>query len=363
MPSNIDRIFSKPSGSSLPASDPVVIAEMAWSHDGKLELGERIVDAAAQAGAEAINLHVTHLPSYMTPTYGANQADKATSVTTSDVYRYLEGLNPSFEMIEKLVGHARRRQLAVSCMPNDRESLNFVLSKCKPELITIHPSCILEEDFVRAAAAPKTGLILYTGGLSLGEIDRTIGWAAAEGNERIVLQHGFQSYPTPIEYNRLRYIGTLKRLFGRPVCFADHTDGADPMALILPLLAVCFGADAVEKHLTHDRSLKGEDYEAALDPADFAVFVERLRLSARAFGSEAVSGLSEPEQRYRRVVRKKAVFARSGKQGEVLSEALVTFKRADEGLYPEDVAPLLGTMKLGRDVAPNEPVVWSAFAL
>ncbi|MCA9179908.1 MAG: N-acetylneuraminate synthase family protein [Planctomycetales bacterium] len=331
---------------------------MAWSHDGSVDLGHTIIDAAADAGADAINVHVTHLPSYMAATYGAKNDGKATSIETSDVFRYLESINLSFPQIKELVEHARSRKLEISCLVNDPDSLDFVVRECAPDLLTIHPSSILEERFVRDAAMAGPAMIIYAGGLRLGELDQVINWAASESNERLMIQHGFQSYPTPIEYNRLAYIRTLKRLFGLPVCFADHTDGGDPMALVVPLLAVAAGADAVEKHITHDRSKKGEDYEAALDPADFKVFVERLRLSEAAIGDEEIRKLTDVELRYRSVVRKRAVFVKDLPAGSDLLPEAVMLKRSDSGLYPEEIAPLIGRMKLARDVRQDEAVGW-----
>jgi sialic acid synthase SpsE len=337
-----------------------VIAEVAWAHDGSLELGKVIVDGAADAGAHAINFHVTDLADYMVPSYRAGEG--RTSVKVSDVYRYLERINLSFAQFAELAEHARNRKLRVSMMPNDFASLRFSAGAGKADIITVHPSCIFDESFVRSAAAVGVPLILYTGGLTLGEVDKVVTWAASEGNERLILQHGFQSYPTPVRFNRLRYIKTLKRAFGWPVSFADHTDGDDPMAMIVPLLAITAGADLIEKHMTHDRSKKGEDYEAALDPRGMKTFMAWVEQAIAALGSPHAAPLSDPELKYREVVRKRAVFVRPVAKGALLSRDMVSYRRSDAGLYPEEVEQLFGKVVVAADADENAAVDWTLLA-
>lgn len=347
---------------ALDGSSPTyVVAEMAWSHDGSADKANIIIDGAAAAGANAINFHVTHLPSYMVPFYGSGPGRVSGGHEVQDVYRYLEKINAGFDMVKAMCERARAKKLAVSCMINDLESLRFVRDHLKADFVMVHPSCITEEAFVRQIAGMGTPFVLYTGGLTLGEIERAVRAAAAEGNSKLVLQHGFQSYPTPIEYNRLRYIETLKRLFGLPVAFADHTDGDDPMAMIIPLLAIAAGATMVEKHITHDRAAKGEDYEAAFDPPGFASFVQRVRQAEQSLGNGGWQELTEREQNYRDVVRKRAVATTSVRAGEVLLPEHVTYKRADSGLYPDQITPLIGHVKLAVNLDENAPLDWRCF--
>ncbi len=359
MSDKLVKLFSRANGDL----EVPVIAETAWAHDGQMDLARVIIDGAAASGADAINFHVTYLPDYMTPFYGRGAGPGIVSggQEIGDVYKYLEKLNLSFDQQAELIAYARNRGLIIGLMPNDFRSLGFA-ADAKADVVTIHPSCIFDEAFVRKAAALKTVLMLYTGGLTLGEIDKVIAWAASEGNERLILQYGFQTYPTPIEANRLSYIGTLKRAFGRPISFADHTDGDDPMAMIIPLLAVAAGADLVEKHMTHDRAKKGEDFEAALDPAGMSVFVKQLRLATKAMGSPLVVPLGAAELKYRSVVRKRAVMAKAATKGMPLTRELVSYRRSDAGFYPEEIEPLFGKMLIARDAQENAAVDWTLLA-
>lgn len=335
-----------------------VVAEMAWSHDGSRDKALKIVEAAAAGGAQAINIHVTSLPDYMVPQYGNAELQPGQA---GEVYTYLDKINLKDEDWKAVAAQARKSGLLLSVMCNDFRSLEFSEKQLKPDFLMIHPSCVGEKEFVRATAATGKPVMLYVGGLTLGEVEQAIGTAKSAGNGQIILQHGFQSYPTLIRHNNLGFIRTLKQLFGLPVSFADHTDGGDPFALVAPLLGVAMGADIVEKHLTHDRSLKGEDYESALDPADFRTFVSWLRMGEEARGSSTWQPLGEAQLKYRQVVRKRAVSAAAIGRGRALTREQVAFKRSNTGLYPEELERILGRPAAGdipKD-APLEPDLFS----
>lgn len=316
-----------------------VVAEMAWSHDGSRDKAIQIVEAAARGGAQAVNLHVTSLENYMVPHYGCQECKVG---ETGKVYRFLKDISLGEADWIAVVHRARELGLLVSAMCNDFPSVKFAIDHLEPEMVMIHPSCVGEDTFVREVARTMLPLMLYVGGLTLEEVEHAARTAQGTGNDRIILQHGFQSYPTPIEDNDLAFIQTLKSLFGFPVSFGDHTDGGDPLALIVPIVAVAMGANVLEKHLTYNRAAKGTDFESALDPVDFRTFVDRLRQVETARGDGEWKALGDRQLKYRQTVRKRAVASRGIRQGEVLSECDVVFKRSDKGVYPDELGLILG---------------------
>lgn len=332
----------------------LVIAEMAWSHDGSHGNAATIIAAAAAAGADGINMHLTSLPDYMVRGYGAGKGRVSAGKDAEPIYGYLDRINLRPDDWRKLFALARARGLLTSAMCNDPASARLA-AELQPDIVMVHASGIAEEPLVRACAALGRPLVLGIGGAWLGEVERAIGWARAEGNEQVILQYGFQSYPTQVEAMHLRFIATLKQLFGLPVGFGDHTDGGSELAITVPIVAAAMGANVIEKHLTHDRSLRGEDFESALDPGRFAAFVRQLRTVERGFGSAAHRPLSDAELRYRDVVRKRAVAARPIAAGEPVTAADVAFKRSDAGLYPDEFRVLAGR-RAGRALQPDEPI-------
>jgi len=154
--------------------------------------------------------------------------------------------------------------------------------------------------------------------------------------------HGIQLYPTDTGLLNLSALAVLKTAFNAPVGLADHIDGGLQEAQMLPLLAIPYGISVIEKHITLDRALKHEDYEAALGIAEFARFTELVRLAEGVIGSGTISALTPAELKYRRVSRKRAVARRSLAKGTVIATNDITFKRSDHGLDASEATLLIG---------------------
>jgi len=345
------KIGEKFIGDGCPA---FVVAEMAWSHDGSPEKAEKIVEGAARAGADAICFHLTFLEDYMVPHYGSGPGRVSAGKETREIFQYLQSINLNRQDWEKLFALAKKRGLLICAMCNDLPSVELA-AVLKPDAYVISSSCFVEEELVKAVGGRRRPVFLRIGGALLGEIERTVQLLKEAGSTDMVLIYGFQNYPTRLEDLDLRFISTLRQIFGLPVGFADHTDGASELALIIPLLALPFGASLIEKHLTHDRDLRGEDFESALDPADFAGFVSRLREVEKTFGSSIVRPLSEAELSYRLVSRKRTVAGMDIEAGEEITGEKLSFKRADEGIYPDESRFLLGR-KAKVEIKKNEGI-------
>lgn len=334
-----------------------VIAEMAWSHDGSVEKAKKIVQGACDAGADAISIHVTSLKDYMVKEY-SSVAGKTLSAGKEQeiIYNYLDKINIKDSEWKELFKYIKDAELAICAMPNDIRSLKFC-AELKPDAYVIAASCFVEENLVLEVAKQKKPVILRIGGATLGEIESVIGLVREYGTGDIILLHGFQSYPTKIEDTRLALIPTLKATFGLPVGTADHIDADSPLAVMVPLVALAFGANAVEKHVTHDRKMKGEDFESALHPDELKMLVGNMKEIEKSFGNSAIKTLSSEELRYRRVSRKKAVAARVIKKGQKITAQDIVFKRADDGITPDESKFIIGRTA-GLDIKEDSPLTW-----
>ena len=153
----------------------------------------------------------------------------------------------------------------------------------------------------------------------------------------------------------------MKKLFNVPVAFGDHTDGGDAFALVIPAVATGVGANLIEKHLTYDRSVKGEDHESALDGTTFATFVAHLRATETSLGVASWRPLGDLEKNYRNVVRKRAVASKVIVEGEAISMENMIYMRAKTGYYPEEIDAALGR-KAKRTIVANEPITTDVIA-
>lgn len=314
-----------------PGQRTFIIAESAFGHDGSVEKAKKIIDNAARAKVDAINFHITSMEDYMVHHYTAGVGKSSSTSNTKPLFVYLNEINLNKGNWKELISYARSKKLLVSALCNDVPSERFI-SKLKPDLYSIHASCIGEELLIKNAASNHKPVILNIGGCTLGEIEKAIGWVREVGNEDVCLLYGIQTYPTSIENARIGYIRTLQNVFGVPTGMADHTDGGTELALVTPIAGIVAGANIIEKHVTHDRSLKGEDYEAALDESGIVKLVDWIRKIEKALEEPHVKQLSKDELFYRSVSMKKVVAAVDIKKGEKLTHKKLCAKRCDEGL-------------------------------
>jgi sialic acid synthase SpsE len=335
----------------------LIIAEMAWAHDGQLEKAINIMRAAKQAGADAIGVHVTDMPNYMVPHYGSGEGRVSAGKEHLEIYKYLQQINLTNDDWTAFSEAARKEQISLCVMPNDQVSLDFCESALKPDYYVLSAACFVEADFVAAVAKTGRHTILRIGGATIGEIEKTLSTFFAHDGGKVTLLHGIQNYPTKLEDTNIRQMQTLHTMFGVSVGLADHIDGADPVARALPLLALALGASCIEKHITWNRAERGEDFEAALDPKNFAEFVRFVRAGEIALGTAAWATLSDAAGCYRLVSRKRMVAAKSIKAGSVLSREDVTFKRSDVGLSPELLDSVVGRT-IRTDLTENDGITF-----
>ena len=156
------------------------------------------------------------------------------------------------------------------------------------------------------------------------------------------MMYGYQNFPTPTNAIHLNYMIKLKELFGLRMGYQDHSDGGSEAAFWLPAAALGMGIDILEKHITHDRSYKGIDHEAALNPDEFERFVQMVRIIEDAKGVSIPHPFSSEELKYRKYSKKSLVAARDLTKGTQITEADLTFMRADTlGLPPDQANRLI----------------------
>lgn len=312
------------------SSSVQIIAEMAWSHDGSVELAEKIVRDAADAGANAISVHFTDMPNYMVRHYGSGPGRVSAGKDVKPIYDYLVEINLTQDHWRQVAKVAAEVKLDLVVMPNDPASLDFA-ETLTPAAYVLSAASFEEWGFIRAVGALGRPVYLRVGGATLGEIEKAIDLLRAVGNEAITLLYGHQNYPTKIEDTNLAFLTCLKATFGLPVGIADHVDADDSFALVAPLMAIPLGISCIEKHLTHDRAKRGEDFESALNGSELKQLVDLVRKAEGALGRTNAVGLDASSAAYRRNSRKRLIAACDIKAGDILTEAMVGSKRSDEG--------------------------------
>ncbi|MDP6708237.1 MAG: N-acetylneuraminate synthase family protein [Alphaproteobacteria bacterium] len=314
-----------------------VIAEMACSHDGEAALARRIIDGAGGAGADSIQFQIWLLEEMM--------------VRHHPAFADVKKLELSRKTWRELAAYARERWpgLAIIACAYEERSVDFAES-IGVDAYKLHSADLSNPRLVRHMAATGRRIDLSVGGSTIDEIQTALDWIRAAGGSDVWLMYGYQNFPTRLEDVHLDYMMKLGRLFELPLGYQDHTDAGAPGAFWLPAAAAGMGVEILEKHITHDRGRKGADHEAALEPAEFARFVQMVRQIEAARGLAVPKPFSEDELHYRVYSKKSIVAARPLAAGRALAEDDLTFLRAPElGLPPDRMADLIGR-ELRHDV-------------
>lgn len=327
-----------------PGEPAFVLAEVASAHQGDAEQAIELARAARRAGASGVKFQLFRAAELIAPR---------------------DSRLPTFQQIElsmddwkRVLGEVVSWGLPVLADVFDRTSLELGEER-GVTAYKIHSTDMENPDFIRAVAATGKPVLLSTGGSGLPIVEEAIELVRAEGNESIVLLHGVQNFPTRLEDSHLRYIGFLKDRFHRPVGFLDHVDGGSPMAVVLPALALAFGADLIEKHVTLDRSAKGFDYESALEPGAFEDMVSLLRETESALGS-ATPPEDESARRYHGLMRRAALSRERLRKGVPLRRDQLAFVRSETGVSPKEASRLLGRKPV-KDVPAWVPLTEELF--
>jgi N-acetylneuraminate synthase len=318
-----------------PGYPPYLIAEAGVNHNGNMDMALALVNAAAQAGADAVKFQT-----FTAEQLVSKQAPKAkyqleTTDQAESQYQMLKKLELSEEHHRLLLARCREKDILFLSSPFDEtsadllESLDVAAFKIPSGEITNHP-------YLAHIARKGRPMILSSGMSSLGEVEAAVQTIREAGNPPVVLLHCVSQYPAPPEELNLRAMHTLEAAFGVPVGFSDHTEGIE-----MPLVAVGLGAAVIEKHFTLDRSLPGPDHRASLEPDELRRLAEGMRRVYVALGDgRKLPAASELDTAA--VARKSLVAACDIPSGTVLTGDHVAVRRPGTGLPPVLRQQLIG---------------------
>ncbi|MEJ6788924.1 N-acetylneuraminate synthase [Brevundimonas sp. BR2-1] len=337
-----------------------VIAEAGVNHDGSLDDARRMIDVAADAGADAVKFQTFQAEQLVTPRAGKAAYQARNTGEDGGQLAMLKALELAQDDHRGLAGHAAARGVRFMSTAFDLDSLAF-LSALDMPAIKIPSGDLTWGAMLLAAARLDRPLIVSTGMADLDEIraalsviafgltrtetpasraDLAAAFDSPEGQERlrecVTLLHCTTEYPAPLAAVNLRAMDVMAETFGLPVGYSDHTLGTS-----VAIAAVARGATVIEKHFTLDRARPGPDHAASLEPAELAAMIAAIREVEIALGRAAKTPAPE-ELANRSIARRSLVAARPIAAGETLSLDNLTAKRPADGVSPMDVWPMLG---------------------
>ena len=326
----------------------LIIAEAGVNYNGDIELAKKMVQAAAQAGADIVKFQ-TGKPENSISRYAA-KADYQVETTGNDESQLemCRKLMLPEQVYPELIEECKKNQIQFLSTPFDTESVDF-LEQLGMRLWKIPSGEITNLPLLLRIAKTGDPVILSSGMCTLEEIKRTIAVLQKNGAGGITVLHCNTEYPTPFCDANLSVINTLRTQLQLPVGYSDHTMGFEA-----PVAATALGAVIIEKHFTLDRTMDGPDQKASIEPLELKQMVQEIRNIEKAMG-DGIKTPSPSEQKNIVIVRKSIVARRRIKQGEVLSEDNMTTKRPGDGISPMKWFDIIGT-KAVRDFMEDEQI-------
>jgi N,N'-diacetyllegionaminate synthase len=312
-----------------------VIAEAGVNHNGDVEVAKRLVEAAAEAGADAVKFQTWITEKLVTPEAGLAAYQRKNMGREMSQFEMLKALELSQADFREIRRHADAKGILFLSTPLDEDSADF-LERLGVPLFKVGSGEVTNLPYLRHVGRKGRPVILSTGMSTLGEVEAAVRAIEETGNRQLSLLHCVSDYPADSKDCNLRAMDTLATAFGYPVGFSDHTLGIE-----VSLAAVARGACVLEKHFTLSKDMHGPDHQASLDPPELALMVRSIRLVERSLGD----GMKRPtaaELATRRVVQRSIVTARDLEAGETISGADIALRRANGGLPPSCLPLVIG---------------------
>lgn len=333
-----------------PGHPPFLIAEMSGNHGGDLGRALALVDAAKEAGADAVKLQ-TYTADTLTIDHDGPGFRLAGGLwagrTLHDLYA--EAHTP-WAWHAALFERARALGLAIFSSPFDETAVELLEGLDAPAF-KIASFEITDLPLIRRAARSGRPLIISTGLADLGEIGEAV---AAAQPVPVLLLHCVSGYPTPHEDANLRTIPHLAEAFGVPTGLSDHSEG-----IAVPVAAAALGAVAIEKHFTLSRADGGVDAAFSLEPAEFRAMADAVRAAWKALGR--VNYALVPSEAGGRDYRRSLYVTADVPAGAVLDATNVRSIRPGFGLPAKHLPAVLGR-RAARSLRRGEPLAWDMLA-
>lgn len=314
-------------------SPTFVIAEIGINHNGSLRIAKQLIEKAVCAGANCAKFQMRNLSSLYRNQGNPNDAneDLGAQYTLDLLTRFQLSVE---EMVEAF-DYCKAKEILPLCTPWDVDSLE-VLEKYGMEAYKVASPDFTNHDFIRRLAQTGKPLFCSTGMTTESEILETVELLNHIG-AKYVLLHCNSTYPTPFKDVNLNYLTRLKEIGRCPVGYSGHERG-----IMVPIAAVAKGAKVIEKHVTLDKAMEGNDHKVSLLPDEFAEMVQGIRQVEEALGTSIERQLSQGELMNRANLAKSLICTRALTPGETITEKHITIKSPGRGLQPNRKTELIG---------------------
>ncbi len=326
-----------------PGSPCLLVAEIGLNHNGDYRLAQRLVRAAARAGADAVKFQNYRTEDFLSDrklTYRYLSRGRWVTEPQWDMFKRCEAPDGWWPKLKKL---CQREGVLFFSTPTSKQGVD-PLVQLKVPFLKNGSDYLTHLPLLEYMGRTGIPVIVSTGMAEERDIEAAVGAVRRGGRSALVLLHCTSTYPTPPGHVNLRRMIALRDRFQTPVGFSDHTEGAEAA-----VQAVTLGAILIEKHFTLDHRRMGPDHRFSSTPDEFRRLVQRVREAEQRLGQAALRP-DVSERAGRKGFRLSAVALNPLPAGTRLTENVVAFRRPGLGMSPAMIRPWLGKI-IRRPVA------------
>lgn len=280
------KILDRDIGEGFPC---YIIAEISCNHNGNIEEAKAIIDAASDAGADAVKLQT-----YRADTISRdfkNAPNVGGMWDGMDIFSLYDKAHTPWEWHSILHDYASDLGLHLFSSPFDETAVDFLVEQKTPVLKVASPE-VVDTKLLEKVAASGLPVIMSNGMTTKEELDQAVGVLRANGTQSLALLHCNSGYPARLDEANLKTIPALAKDYGCVIGLSDHTLFADPeayehpVAHITPFESVKLGAKIIEIHVQIDRDKAralfekdegGFDWAFSREPAELAKMIAMIR--------------------------------------------------------------------------------------
>ena len=332
----------------------LIIAEAGVNHNGNVTLAKKLIDAAANAGADFVKFQTFKASALVSKAaVKADYQKRNTGDKDDSQFEMLEKLELDRSVYNELSQYSKSKGIQFLSSGFDETSIDL-LDQLGMKFFKIPSGEITNKPYLQHIAYKGKPVIMSTGMSNMIEIKAALNVLTENGlnKEQIIVLHCNTEYPTPMEDVNLRAMLTIKNELGVKVGYSDHTLGIE-----IPIAAVALGATVIEKHFTLDRNLPGPDHRASLEPEELKAMVLAIRNVELALLGNGIKEPSESEKPNIQIARKSIHTNQKITAGTVLTAKHLIMKRPGTGISPMDIEKVIGKV-LAKTIEADTLITW-----
>ena len=312
-----------------------IVAEIGINHNGDMNLAKKMILAAKESGADAVKFQNYKTEDFVLDrTIEYTYLSKGNEVTEKqfDMFKRYE---LSFDQLKELKSYCDDIDITFFSTPTGKQGVDELI-QLGVSVIKNGSDFLQNLPFIEELAKTRIPIVISTGMATLAQIDEAVRTFESAGGKELTILQCVSQYPTPLEEVNLLKIPALKKAFGYPVGFSDHTEGS-----VAAIGAVTLGATFIEKHFTLSHDLEGPDHRFSSTPEEFKSYIDSIRKIEIALGKEKLTPTIRDQANSAHF--QLSCVAKKGLNGDhVLTDNDIAFSRPGDGLPPKMKPFLIG---------------------